>query len=293
MKTPQEAATEGRYDYQAVLVKSDGSFGNCTGTLIAPGYVLTLGYCTTFEGYTKVQIGRHDLSDDNEDYEEINIATIIVDDKNSELGEADDYRYFDTVAIMKLEEESSIEPVTLDAGSTDLSVDTEVTVLGWGLPFVGVFADDNLAFDDEDVGGLLETETKVALSEICEEFFFSTVNVDFDKILCTNRTDAEDYGDVCYGDVGSAVIVKGSSSSSDVQVGVDFMSGCSTFGGVIPGFLFRVSYYKDFIDCVLNGGTDSCGKTTVLIEAPTEAPTEACKDSKTLLKLVRGSFGFE
>jgi secreted trypsin-like serine protease len=70
-----QEAPEGRYPYAVSLVYPDGSH-ECGGSLIAPNIVLSAAHCA--EDSTHVQIGRHDRSDLNDEYEELSILHKLV-----------------------------------------------------------------------------------------------------------------------------------------------------------------------------------------------------------------------
>ena len=116
-----EEAAKGRYPYQVALVSGD--FQYCGGTLVDKDWVLSAAHC--YGGKDKVFIGRHDLTNDSEEYESIEVDW-----------ETQHPQYnFDTVEndfmMVKLKQSSSFTPVKLDDGSNDLPSGFDVTVMGW------------------------------------------------------------------------------------------------------------------------------------------------------------------
>lgn len=220
----------GRYEYIALLMGEEDPF--CAGTLVSPEYVLSAAHCS-HHSYT-VQIGRHDLTDDFEDYEEIDVeAEIIHPDFNSiDLN-------FDFMLI-KLAWPSEYQTIIMDDGSMDLAEGRDVTVMGWGAECEGG--------DFSDV--LLETEVDVVSITNCRNQYPNGAVTD--NMICAAREDR----DACQGDSGGPLIVNKGWSDEDVQVGIiSWGYGCADPD--FPGVYSRVGEAYDWIMETIEEGVDT------------------------------------
>lgn len=214
-------AQRGRYPYLVSL--SDNGEAICGGSLIAPNYVLTAAHCA---GYSyKAEIGRHNLSNNGEDYESISvIAEFIHPNYNDNTSEND-------FMVLKLASDSSYSLVTLDEGSAEVADGTDVTVMGWGATCEGGPSSDVL----------LEVEVDIVGHPRCNSAYGG--NSITNDMLCAAR----DGKDACQGDSGGPLVIKGSSDEGDVQVGiVSWGLGCADPN--FPGVYSRVATAMDFIN---------------------------------------------
>jgi len=108
--------------------------------------------------------------------------------------------------LLELNEPSSYEPIKLDDASSFFSNGQDLTVIGWGkTSFLG---------DPSDF--LLEFEFEYIKRDTCMRRY-RILNADITRnMICASRVGK----DSCQGDSGGPIIIKGSNSSEDVQVGV-------------------------------------------------------------------------
>ena len=115
-----------QYPFMVSLNYPGGGYHYCGGTLIAPDIVLTAAHCTTEVGFNRVQIGRYNLANYTESYEDFNVTAFIPhpDYDDNKI----DYDY----AIIKIGGKSEYEPVILDEGDVELFTAIDLKVVGWG-----------------------------------------------------------------------------------------------------------------------------------------------------------------
>lgn len=219
------ASLEDRYPYQVALVSDGVQF--CGGTLISSEWVLSAAHC--FGLVTHVQIGRYNIDDDSETFEEIQVEREIphpLYDMSTT-----DYDFM----LLKLEMPSTYEPVALDDGSINLSHGHDLAVMGWGKTSQSVFGTSS------DI--LLEVEVDYFSRSRCNRRYSLLGNEITDRMICAYRLGK----DSCQGDSGGPLIIKGANASEDVQVGVvSWGIGCAKL--FLPGVYARVSEALDFID---------------------------------------------
>lgn len=230
-------ATPGRYDYQVALINGHGN-QFCAGTLIAPQYVLSAAHCG---GYAQeVHIGRHSFdANNNNDYESIGIVKEFKHSYYDQMTDEND------IMIIKLENESIHQTVKYDDGTTNTPDGADVMVIGWGAKsFMGV--NSNV---------LLQVEVDTVPNFQCNIQYSDTSITITHDMMCAAREGK----DACQGDSGGPLLVLGTSSSSDVQIGiVSFGIDCAHEN--YPGVYTRVDQFTHFIECILNGGdSDECG----------------------------------
>lgn len=234
-------AEAGRYPYLVIMRDSFGNQG-CAGTLIAAEWVLTAADCQGF--HSTVEIGRHNVSDDTEDFESIQIANEIVHPKYNKRNL--DYDFM----LVHLAEPSNVTNfTTLDDGSINLNLTTgingngtNVTTMGWG-------ATNLTTRETSDV--LQETELDIVSNKQCKRSYLFTRYTILDSMMCASRN----LTDACIGDSGGPLLVKdapgNNNATIDVQIGiVAWGIGCADLK--YPGVYSRVSVAASFIDTVLN-----------------------------------------
>jgi len=106
-------------------------------------------------------------------------------------------------------------------------------------------------------GFLLETTVDVVSNSDCADIYREFGHEIFDSMICA---DSDNDSGFCYGDSGGPLIIAGSNSTSDLQVGIvsHGYSECAhpKYGGIYT----RVGRNAGFINCVIAGGSDECGE---------------------------------
>ena len=220
-------SVEGRYPYQVALVSDGRQF--CGGSLISSEWVLSAAHC--FGHVTHVQIGRYNMQDDSETYENIEVKYEIPHPYYNNI--TTDYDFM----LIKLQTPSMYPPVVLDDGSVILSSGQDLTVIGWGKVHQTLFAPSS--------DTLLEVEVDFMSSDKCKRRY-GMLGLDItDRMLCASRRGS----DSCQGDSGGPLIIKGSNDngSNDIQVGVvSWGIGCAK--RLLPGVYAQITDALDFID---------------------------------------------
>ena len=240
-----QEATPGRYPYQVVLKTATGWPG-CGGTLIAADWVMSAAHCGGV--FTQVEIGRHNLSDANEDYESIDIAfEVMHPDYEIVQFDGNDVGVWNDILLLKLKTPSSYETVKLVDESVDLTAGTNVTTLGWGrsVNFTDptrsdVLKESTAQYINNTQCKTLFNETEDLLDNEIEDLLDLSIA---DNVMCT--MDPAEITTSCLGDSGGPVIIKGEDASLDIQVGITSWSAeCDPS---YPQVKARVSVAIDFI----------------------------------------------
>lgn len=213
-----------RYPYQVALMKDDEQF--CTGSLIGSRWVLTAAHC--FGYVTHAHIGRYDLDDDSETYENIEVIEEI---PHPQFNFEDlDYDFM----LLKLKNPSKQTTVMLDDGSTLLSDGMNLSVMGWGK--------SNTIETNSDI--LVENDVNYYSRDKCSQRYGFLDDIDVTlRMFCAVRSG----DDSCQGNSGAPIIKKGGDGSDDVQIGlVSWGVGC--LSRLRPGVHSQVSEVLDFIE---------------------------------------------
>jgi secreted trypsin-like serine protease len=151
-----------------------------------------------------VQIGRHDFSNNTEDYESFTIAEEVPHPmKKNTL----DYDYM----AMRLDGVSSANPAELDNGKVSLDSGLDAVVMGWGTTSFGGSTSDVL----------LEVEVDLYTQSQCDEAAYLKELIT-ESMVCVAR----DGKDSCQGYSGGPIIDK----AAGKQIGiVSWGYGCADF----------------------------------------------------------------
>jgi trypsin len=216
-----------RYGYQVGLMIDTWDRAFCGGTLISKDWVLSAAHCGGYA--TRVQIGRHNYTDDTEEYEEIRVLKEINHPEYNRF--SNDYDFM----LLQLENPSNYTPVKLAKDDTDESKmkrQDPLTTIGWGVTSVGGTLSDIL----------LEVEVGYFPNLLCSVPYMIMGGITR-SMLCARAYKK----DACQGDSGGPLVERGEDASSDVQVGiVSWGIGCAFL--LFPGVYSRVSEGISFIE---------------------------------------------
>jgi len=220
------------FPYVAIL--NQGHALKCGGVLIASDIILTAAHCS--ESINEVQMGRHNRSDETEDYESLIVEKFITHPRYFRN------RFLDTdphdFGVVKLFGQSKkITPIRINQNPQIPVPDQQMLVSGWG----SIDPDDLTATSDVLRGATAYYMT----NEECKKFIgnFGGYKVDFqryviDATLCARNF--EERMDSCRGDSGSGLVVRGREPKEDILVGI-VSAGFGCANPTLPALYARVS----------------------------------------------------
>ena len=231
----------------------------CGGVLAAPDVVLTAAHCVQ-NGIddpnvkiVKAILGRWDLNNVFESGSQVLPATVLLkhDNYNWQTDEHD-------VALIKLAQTSTLPTVKLNTGSdiSLLSTGRTYTALGWGDLGDGTFPN---ILQEVQVDFMSSSDCRNAEDPMGSASYLSYV---YDDMMCAFTAGK----DGCQGDSGGPLLVRGSTASDDIVVGVTSWGvGCAR----MPGVYSRVDYHFEWIQeniCLLSANAPSyfgCDETAI------------------------------
>mmetsp|Transcript_11839 Transcript_11839/g.23580 ORF Transcript_11839/g.23580 Transcript_11839/m.23580 type:complete len:566 (+) Transcript_11839:111-1808(+) len=248
-----EDASNGRYPY---YVTTERSQYQCGGFLIADNIVLSTAHCKGV--FFQVGIGKHSVLDTSSNYESIRVLKQIPHPKYS--GQPDHDNDFMIVVLSK---SASTPPVCLADASTELNIDNDMTVIGFGKLENG-----------SSPLNLQETDVQYITNDDCF-MRYSKQYLISDNMMCAT---SEVRKDACKGDSGGPLIKLGRNSAEDVALGVvSWGLGC----GTNPGVYSRIAAQRDWIiSMVRDNGGIMCNENSLRIRPLHLESERECEDDK-------------
>ena len=245
--------------------------GGCGASLVAPNVLLSAAHCASVFGGpfgigAQIQIGRHNLSNSEEDYETFTVAEAVTHPSYNDVGF--DYDYM----MIRLDGFSNYEPVVLDSGDVSLDDGNDVVVMGWG----------TTSYYGPESSVLLEVEVDLYTQAACKAAYSDVMIDDYitDRMVCAARVGKNS----CLGDSGGPLIDK----VTGKQIGVvSWGYGCADEN--YPGVYAKVQDQSDWIN-------DYIDFWDGLTSAPTPAPTPLiCDDgeAKVTVNIVTDNYPAE
>lgn len=236
------------------------AFG-CGASLVAPNVAISAAHCGNLD---VIQIGRHDLDDASESYEEFSVIERVPHPQYNSRTEENDFM------MLRLNGSSSRTPVVLDS---DLSLDSgrDVIAMGWG----------HTSYGGVPSSVLLEVELDLLSNSECENRYDRIPDV----MVCATRSGK----DSCQGDSGGPLIDKATGKLIGI---VSWGADCAD--PFYPGVYAKVQHEIDWINqyiALWNVQTPPPAQQPTLAPTPAPSPvtppTTSCSDSTSIFQITK------